>query len=80
MIATIKDGNFDGLKVLRKEYGTPFAWLSGFLLLLVWEHYSPSAPPIGQVEMRTIAVTWVALALIYVTVRTLKLRGYIGTT
>ena len=40
---TISSGHFDWLKVLRKEYGTPFAWLSGFLLLLIWEHHSPSA-------------------------------------
>jgi hypothetical protein len=80
VMVTIKRGSFDTLKVLRKEYGTPFAWLSGFLLLLVWEHYSPSATPISPVEVRVIAATWVALALIYMTVRTLKLRGYIGTT
>ena len=76
---TIREGNFDWLKVLRKEYGTPFAWLSGFLLLLIWEHSSPFAEPIGPAELRWIAVIWITLALAYMTVRTLKLRGYIGT-
>ena len=77
---TISEGNFDGLKVLRKEYGTPFGWLSGFLLLLVWEHRSSSAPSISPLELRWIAGTWITLALMYMTARTLKLRGYIGTT
>jgi protein-S-isoprenylcysteine O-methyltransferase Ste14 len=77
---TISDGDFDWLKVLRKEYGTPFAWLSGLLLLLIWEHQSPSAPPISVVELRWIAAIWITLALVYVTVRTMKLRGYLGTT
>jgi len=77
---TIQDGSFDWLKVLRKEYGTPFGWMSGALVLLVWEHQSPSASPIGSNELNAIIGTWVALAVAYVIVRTLKLRGYIGTT
>ena len=77
---TIGDNDFDWLKVLRKEYGTPFAWLSGLLLLLIWEHQSPSAQPISVVELRWIGATWIAFALVYVTVRTMKLRGYLGAT
>ena len=77
---TISSGDFDWLKVLRKEYGTPFAWLSGFLLLLIWEHQSPSAQPISEVEQGWIAAIWITLAIIYMTVRTMKLRGYLGTT
>jgi protein-S-isoprenylcysteine O-methyltransferase Ste14 len=77
---TIREGDFDWLKVLRKEYGTPFAWMSGFLLLLVWEHQSPAAAPLGSIELRWIVTTWITLAVVYLTVRTLKLRGYIGTT
>ena len=33
--STLRSTEFDWLKVLRKEYGTPFAWTSGLLLLLV---------------------------------------------
>jgi len=77
---TIGDGDFDAVKVVRKEYGTPFAWLSGLLLLLIWEHQSPSAQPISVVELRWIVAIWITLALVYMTVRTMKLRGYLGTT
>ena len=76
---TLSDGQFDWLKVLRKEYGTPFAWGTGFLLLLVWEHQSPAATPMASTELRLIAGTWAALAVAYMITRTLKLRGYIGT-
>jgi protein-S-isoprenylcysteine O-methyltransferase Ste14 len=77
---TIRAGSFDWLKVLRKEYGTPFAWGTGFLVLLVWEHQSPGAPPMGSLEWRWIAGTWTAGAVAYLVTRTLKLRGYIGST
>lgn len=77
---TFRAGRFDWLKALRKEYGTPFGWMTGLLVLLVWEHHGTFSPPIGQPELRLIVGVWVVMALAYVTVRTLKLRGYIGTT
>ena len=76
---TLQKGSLDWLKVLRKEYGTPFGWLSGVLVLLVWEHRSAMAPPIGGAELRAIVVLWAVLAVLYSIVRTLKLRGRLGT-
>ena len=79
--STLRDTEFDWLKVIRKEYGTPFAWTSGLLLLLVWEHVAGvMAPPIGRVELGSIIAIWIALALAYLIVRTLKLSGRLGTT
>jgi hypothetical protein len=72
---TLAEGQFDWLKILRKEYGTPFAWLSGLAVLLVWEHATPGAMPIGRMELGVIAIAWVVLAIAYLVVRTLKLRG-----
>jgi protein-S-isoprenylcysteine O-methyltransferase Ste14 len=70
---------FDWLKVLRKEYGTPFAWTSGLLILLVWEHMAGAmAPPIGRVELGFIIAIWITLAIGYLVVRTLKLSGRLG--
>jgi protein-S-isoprenylcysteine O-methyltransferase Ste14 len=77
--ATIREGSFNWLKVLRKEYGTPFAWISGFLLLLFWEHSSPGAPPMTHAERNTIVVVWCAIAVAYTGVRMLKLSGRLGT-
>ena len=78
---TLRSTQFDWMKVLRKEYGTPFAWMTGALILLVWEHWaSPGAPPIGRVELATVIAIWIVLAVAYLTVRTLKLNGRLGTT
>lgn len=75
---TLRKTRFDWTRVLRKEYGTPFAWVSGLLVLLVWEHTVPGASPIGRLELRAIVTTWAVFAILYVVVRTLKLSGRLG--
>ena len=78
--STLRSTEFDWLKVLRKEYGTPFAWTSGLLILLVWEHVGAAgAPPLGRFELAFIIAVWIALAIAYLIVRTLKLKGRLGT-
>ena len=75
--STVGDARLDWLRVLRKEYGTPFAWLSGILALLVWEHTASSvAVPPG--DRRFIVVTWGILAVVYLVTMRLKLRGSLG--
>ena len=79
--STLRSTEFDWLKVLRKEYGTPFAWTSGFLILLAWEHVAaPGAPPLGRGELGGLIVVWIVLAVAYLIARTLKLSGRLGTT
>jgi hypothetical protein len=69
------------MKVLRKEYGTPFAWTTGTLILLGWEHVRAArATPIGRGELAAIIGVWIVLAVAYLIVRTLKLSGRLGTT
>jgi protein-S-isoprenylcysteine O-methyltransferase Ste14 len=78
---TLRSTEFDWMKVLRKEYGTPFAWITGALILLLWEHYGTAgAPPIGRGELAMILAVWIVLAIAYLIVRTLKLSGRLGTT
>jgi protein-S-isoprenylcysteine O-methyltransferase Ste14 len=78
---TLRSTQFDWMKVLRKEYGTPFAWMTGALILLVWEHYgAPGATAIGRGELGAIIAVWIVLAVAYLIVRTLKLSGRLGTT
>ena len=79
--ATLRSTTFDWMKVLRKEYGTPFAWTTGALVLLAWEHFGAAgAPPLGRGELAAIIGTWIVLAVAYLIVRTLKLSGRLGTT
>lgn len=77
--ATIGQGTFNWLKVVRKEYGTPFAWVSGCLVLLVWEHFSPGATEMTHAERNGIVVVWCAMAIAYAIARSLKLSGRLGT-
>jgi protein-S-isoprenylcysteine O-methyltransferase Ste14 len=78
---TLRSNEFDWMKVLRKEYGTPFAWITGTLILLVWEHYGAArAPSIGPGEFAAVIGIWIVLAVAYLVVRTLKLSGRLGTT
>jgi hypothetical protein len=66
---------FNWKKVVRAEYGTPFAWNSGMLALFLLERaVTPGGILAGRMAL-PIAVTWILLALAYVTARTLKLRG-----
>ena len=78
---TLRSTEFDWMKVLRKEYGTPFAWTTGVLILLVWEHYGAvGASPLGRGELAAIVGSWIVLAVAYLIVRTRKLSGRLGTT
>ena len=74
---TLTGSRFDWLKVLRKEYGTLFAWPSGFLLLLVWEQQTTGAP-LASSRNITILIVWIAMAAAYLRVRYLKLSGGLG--
>jgi protein-S-isoprenylcysteine O-methyltransferase Ste14 len=76
--ATLAPMTFDWKKVVRKEYGTPFAWMSAMLALVLLER---AVTPGGVLTRRTVAavaVAWSVLAIAYITARTLKLRGKLG--
>ena len=77
--ATLAPMPFNWKKVVRAEYGTPFAWMSGMLAMFLLER---AMTPGGELTRRTVnavAVTWILLAIAYVTARTLKLRGALNT-
>lgn len=73
---TLGGATLDWRRVIRKEYGTPFAWTSAFLVLLVLEH--GAADPISAAELRAIVATWGFCAVLYGTARWMKLSGRLG--
>jgi protein-S-isoprenylcysteine O-methyltransferase Ste14 len=76
---TLEHLTFDWKKVVRKEYGTPFAWMSGMLAILVVERVvTPGAGLAPRTEV-AICATWAVLAVAYLTARILKKRGALGT-
>lgn len=75
---TLAGLRFDWQRVVRKEYGTPFAWMSGVLALLIWEHAANPGHPIGARELRLIEIVWTMLIVAYLTARVLKKSGRLG--
>jgi len=76
---TVGQLTFDWKKVIRKEYGTPFAWMSGMLAIVIVERVvTPDAVLVPRTQM-AIAATWTTLAVAYLTARILKKRGALGT-
>ncbi|MFN8626565.1 MAG: isoprenylcysteine carboxylmethyltransferase family protein [Candidatus Binatia bacterium] len=70
--ATMASMRFDWKRVLRKEYGTTFAWLSAALFLLIWErlvHFGYAARR-GEIDMLLLA--YVPAGIAYGAVRWLK--------
>jgi protein-S-isoprenylcysteine O-methyltransferase Ste14 len=77
--STLEHMTFDWKKVVRKEYGTTFAWMSGMLALAVLERAVTPGARLVPRTVQTIGIIWAILALAYVTARILKLRGALGT-
>jgi len=70
--ATMQSMRFDWRRVLRKEYGTTFAWLSAAFFLLAWERlihfgYAASAP-----QIHALLIAYVPVVIGYATIRWLK--------
>jgi protein-S-isoprenylcysteine O-methyltransferase Ste14 len=69
---TMAEMQFDWKRVLRKEYGTTFAWLSAALFLLIWErlvHFGYSG---AHTTINLLLLAYVPLVAAYATVRWLK--------
>ena len=76
---TLEGVRFDWRRVVRKEYGTPFAWMSGVLALMIWEHAANPGHPMSAREGMVIRVVWALLVVAYIVARVLKKTGRLGT-
>jgi protein-S-isoprenylcysteine O-methyltransferase Ste14 len=70
--ATMRAMRFDWRRVLRKEYGTTFAWLSVALFLLIWERLVHFGYAARHTEIDRLLLCYVPLTIAYATVRWLK--------
>jgi len=76
---TLEHLTFDWKKVVRKEYGTPFAWMSGMLAIVIAERVVTPDAVLAPQTQAVVSVTWAVLAVAYLTARILKKRGALGT-
>lgn len=77
---TIHSMRFDWRRLVRKEYGSTFTWITTALALFVWERIvwrgTGGAAPIAA----PVALGWVALIAAYATARFMKKSGRLRTT
>jgi hypothetical protein len=63
---------FDWRRVIRKEYGTTFAWISVALALIAWEQVSWYGAAGARGILLWLAITWAGVFALYATARWLK--------
>ena len=76
--ATLASMRFDWRRLLRKEYGTTFAGLTGVLALLLWDDYQVLGAASVRRAMPGALALWLPLAMTYLTLLYLKKRGALG--
>lgn len=69
---------FDWKKVIRKEYGSTFSWVTCALALLVWERWSSFGYEAREIQIHLIFAAWVPVVLAYAVARVLKKTGRLG--
>jgi protein-S-isoprenylcysteine O-methyltransferase Ste14 len=69
----LQDGRFHWKRVLVKEFHTPFGWITILVLMCFWHLVSQRTLELRYDTVRALAIAYVALAAIYLTIRYLKL-------
>ncbi len=73
--ATLRGMRFDWRRVLRKEYGTTFAWLSAAFFLFAWQRLSRLGWAGAAPQLLRLAALYAPIPLAYGFVRWLKKSG-----
>jgi protein-S-isoprenylcysteine O-methyltransferase Ste14 len=69
----LSNGTFHWMRVLVKEFATPFGWITMLVLMSFW-HVATNHDMAGRYDIaRALALGYLALAVVYLTVRHLKL-------
>jgi len=78
--ATLSQMRFDWRRVLRKEYGTTFAWVSAAFVFTAVEQITWHGVTASQSALLRLGVGWLTTALCYAVVRWLKKSGRLDST
>jgi protein-S-isoprenylcysteine O-methyltransferase Ste14 len=73
---SLQDMRFDWKRLIRKEYGATFAWMTTALFLVVWEIGRRQGLPALRARAPELLGLWGLLLVGYGTARTLKKRNY----
>lgn len=72
---TLAGMQFDWMKLVRKEYGSIFGWVSAAFILLAWQAVANFGWDAARSEAMTLLLFWLPLLALYVLVRMLKKSG-----
>jgi heme O synthase-like polyprenyltransferase len=75
---TLATMRFNWKRLIRKEYGSTFAWISTAFLLLGWQAVANFGWEAARSEAMTLFVFWLPLLAAYFTARVLKKTGRLG--
>ena len=75
---TLQGMTFDWAKVVRKEYGSTFAWVTMLVLILTLESRQRLDADAFKTRVLLLAGVWAVALLGYATARALKKRGSLG--
>jgi len=73
--ATVRGMAFNWKRLVRKEYGSTFTWITTALALLVWERASRHGMDAASPALRAALVAWVPVVCGYGVARFLKKTG-----
>jgi len=72
---TIRGMRFDWRRVVLKEYGATFAWITTFLAVILWEHFAWGGTAGLSHVLRPVGIAWGIALVGYATARFLKKTG-----
>jgi len=75
IVATMRSMSFDWGRLIRKEYGSTFIWITTALALLLWEVAARQGWDSAGPRARVLAVVWVVVLAAYLLARYLKKTG-----
>ena len=75
---TLQGSTFDWPKVIRKEYGSTFAWFTLLLLIMGREAHGRLLPEMFYREAKVLLAVWLLAVVGYATARAMKKRGALG--
>lgn len=69
----LRDGRFHWKRVLVKEFHTPFGWITVLMVMSFWHLASQHTLAARHGTARTLIIVYAVLAVVYLTIRYLKL-------
>ena len=69
---------FDWPRVVRKEYGSTFAWITAVIALLVWERVAVEGEASVRPDLGTYGIAWLAAFALWGVARFLKKTKRLG--